>query len=150
MLLISLLMSWRHSTNTFSKVAVMANSVSTNMQSAIDIYPGCEPVICPIVITNKDQNRVCEVAQEFVIEVKRYTAENIPLVIGLYSDQLCTEIIGIDETGVYSSEKFKFKANVEETKTYYLKIEWPEEENNENLSLEIETLSINVIASQID
>ncbi len=138
------------SSDTFTKVAVMANTVSTTMQTPISGYPGCDPIICPIVITNAEEDTVCEVSQEFVIELMRYTDVNIPLQFDLYKDELCTEVINKDENGMYVDEEFKFKAEEKETKTYYLKIEWPEDKNEEYLAYEIEAISINVIASQID
>lgn len=138
------------SSDSFTKVAVMANTVFTTLQTPISGYPGCDPIICPIVITNAIEDNVCEVAQEFVIEIIRYTDINIPLQFDLYKDELCTEVITKDENSMYADEEFKFKAGEKDTKTYYLKIEWPEDKNEEYLAHEIEAVSINVISSQID
>lgn len=138
------------STDSIAKVAVMANSVSVDMQLPMSAYPGSDPIICPIIITNKEQENVCEVSQKFTIGIERKVAENIPLVWGLYKDEFCTEIIEKDENGNYISDDFTFNAGIEETKTYYLKINWSEDKKDEYLAFEIEYFSINVVSTQID
>ena len=93
---------------------------------------------------------ICEVSQKFTIVIEREQNINIPLNFTLYKDENCTEIISTDENGNYSSEDFKLTAGIDETKTYYLKVRWPEKENNTELSWEIGYLKINVLVEQID
>lgn len=94
---------------------------------------------------------VCEVAQKFTIGIERETDENMPLVFNVYKDASCVESVEQDENGNYTSDDFKLNAGGEgETKTCYLKISWPADENNIELSYEMGYLKINVIVTQID
>lgn len=133
-----------------TRVAIMATDVSVDAQVPVGAYPGSDPVVCPITITNKDGNNVCEVAQSFTIEVERSTTENLPLTFELYRDEYCTEILQADENGIYSADDFRFTAKDEQEMTFYLKINWPEDKNDEAYALEIEHFAINVVATQID
>lgn len=137
-------------TDSIAKVAVMTNKVSVDMDLPMKAYPGSEPIICPIIITNKEGDQICDVSQKFTIMVGRAEVQNLPLVFELYKDQYCTEIIEKDDDGNYISEEFVFKAGVEETKTYYLKVYWPDDKKDEYLAFEIEHFSINVVGTQID
>lgn len=136
--------------DNITKIAVMANTVSADLEMPISGYPGMNSIICPIVLTNKEQEKVCEVSQNYTIEIERQEIANIPLTFELYKDKYCTEIINCDENGIYAEEDFSFAAGIEETKTYYLRINWPKEQNDEYLAFEIEYFSINVIATQVD
>ena len=136
--------------NNVTKVALMANSVSMDINLPISGYPGMEFVICPIVITNKIEDKICEVSQKYTIEIETQENLNIPLTFELYKDQYCTEIMGCDENGIYSEDEFFFNAGVEDEQIYYLKIDWPEDANSEYLAFEIEYFSVNVVATQVD
>ena len=133
-----------------TRVAIMATDVLVDAQVPIGAYPGSDPIVCPIVITNKDGDRVCEVAQSFSLEIKRSAIENLPLTYALYKDEYCTEILEPDENGIYSEENFKFTADRQQELTVYLKINWPEDKNNESYALEIEHFAIKVLANQMD
>lgn len=133
-----------------ARVAVMANAVTTDVELPISGHPGMNSIICPIVFTNKEQDKVCEVSQVYTLEIKRQEYSNLPLMYELYKDKYCTEIMSPDENGIYASEEFYFSAGQEETKTYYLKIDWPKEINDEYLAFEIDYFSINVVATQVD
>jgi len=136
--------------DTDTRVALMADSISVDLNLADGIYPGFE-AICPIVITNKDERgNIWEVSQQFTIEIEREKDKNLPLSMILYEDKNCTEIIEPDEKGIYISSDFRLNAGVEETKTYYLKINWPSEENDIELSYEIGYLKVNVAVTQVD
>lgn len=134
--------------SNIAKIAVMANSISTDINIPMSSYPGGEPVICPIVITNKKDDKVCDVAQEFTFQIKN--GNNIALNFGLYKDEYCTEIMEHDENGFYHSDEFKFSAGIEENKTYYLKVTWPENEKDASLAFEIEYFTVNIVSTQID
>ena len=136
--------------NNVTKVALMANSVSMDINLPISGHPGMDFIICPIVITNKEEDKVCEVSQKYTIEIETQEYLNIPLTFELYKDKYCTEIMGCDENGIYYYDDFFFKAGVEDQKTYYLKIDWPENANSEYLAFEIEYFSVNVVATQVD
>ena len=51
---------------------------------------------------------------------------------------------------IFSADDFSFKAGVEETRNYYLKVRWPENEKNEALAFEIGYFSVKIVATQID
>ena len=132
-----------------AKVATMASDISFDLSIPKEAYPGFETVY-PIVITNKDGDRICDVSQKYTIEITREDIENIPLEFNLYEDEYCTKLISKDENGIYSLDSFVFNANEEQTKTLYLKIVWPEDENAEYLAFEIGYFSVKIKAEQID
>lgn len=136
--------------DNIAKVAVMANTTTVDIEVPISGHPGMDSIICPIVLTNKEEDVICEVSQLYTLEIKGQESTNIPLTFELYKDKYCTEILAADENGIYALDEFYFLAGQEETRTYYLKIDWPKEENDEKLAFEIEYFSINVVATQID
>ncbi len=139
------------STEKVAKIAVMANSSSVNIDLSDGVYPGFERVHT-IAVSNVEENKVCEVKQKFVIDIEKDEFENIPLKYEIYTDQACTAACKIepDEEGYYVSDDFIFNAGVEEEKKIYLKIKWPEEQNDEKYAFEIGYCTINVTATQID
>lgn len=146
------LAGYKSSTNLMAAttVALMANNTTIEIENNLDGYPGCEPIICPITLTNVKDNKVCRVGQKYSISIDRTEIKNIPLEFSLYKDEYCTEILAPDENQNYSAESFVFKAGVETSITYYLKIEWPEDKNNSDLAFEVEYFKINVDVEQID
>ena len=137
-------------TDATTRVALMADSVSVDLNLEEGMQPGYE-AIYPIVITNKDEEgNICEVSQQFTIEIEREKDKNLPLTLTLYKDENCTEIVEPDENGIYTSNEFKLNAGDEEAKTYYLKINWPSEENNVELSYEMGYIKVNVTITQLD
>lgn len=132
-----------------AKVATMATNVSVDMSIPKDAYPGYE-IVYPIVLTNKEGDRICEVSQKYTINISQEDIINIPLEFNLYEDEYCTKKIEKDENGNYSSDEFIFGTESEETKTFYLKIVWPEKYNEEYYAFEIGYFSINIKAEQID
>ena len=137
------------STDNKAKLAAMANSMSVDIALTQEVYPGFAMVF-PIEITNKDEEKVCDVAQEFILRIDRAEMENLPLVFSLYNDEFCTNEIEALEKDVFEAENFEFAAGVEETKTYFLKVYWPENEKNEALAFEIGYFSVEIIATQVD
>ena len=132
-----------------AKVAAMATNVSVDMSIPKDAYPGFETVY-PIVLTNKEGDRVCDVAQKYSIKISREDIINIPLEFALYKDEYCTVPLSKDENDAYTDTDFYFDAGIEQTKNVYLKIVWPEEYNAEYYAFEIGYFSINIIGEQID
>lgn len=137
------------STDNIAKIAVMANSVSFDLDISKDAYPGYEAVY-PIVLVNSEDGKICEVSQKYSMQIQREEIENIPLEFDLYKDEYCTEIIDKDENGYYTSDDFILNGTQEETDTYYLKITWPKEYNDEYYAFEIGYFSIDIVSTQID
>lgn len=136
-------------TRNTTKIAAMANDVNISIEDTIDGYPGSEAYVYPISITNSLDGKICEISQKFNLKITGLEEANIPLEIGLYKDSSCNNKI-TDNNGVYESEEFKFNAGVEETKNFYLKINWPSNKNSDFYSLEIDYLKINITLTQID
>ena len=136
------------STDSIARVAVMANSATLDIDLSEGIFPGYE-TIHPIVITNVDNGKVCEVTQEFIVKIES-KSEDLPVDVGLYKDVACTEPLEQDENGNYKSDSFKFEADVEQSTSIYLKITWPEEEKDADLAFEIGYFVLNIVATQID
>ena len=137
------------STDSTAKIAIMANSVSIDLGIPKDAYPGYE-TIYPIILSNEDEGKICEVTQKYIIKIKRDSFENIPIEFELYKDEYCTESVEKDENGYYIAEEFILDANQRQTNTHYLKIYWPEEYNDANLAFEIGYFTIDVISTQLD
>lgn len=139
------------SSENIARVAVMANSSSVNIDLSEGVYPGFES-IHTIELSNVEDDKVCDVSQKFIIDIEKDEFENIPLNYEIYKDEACTDANKIepDENGNYSSDDFIFNGGVEETKEYFLKINWPKEKNDEAYAFEIGYCTINIAATQID
>lgn len=131
-------------------VALFANDVTTTITAAQNIYPGSDPVIVPITVTNKENNKVCEVSQSYVIDVMTNENPNIPLEYTICKDSACTTPVAQNGEGYYTDNTFKFNANVEGSKTYYLKVYWPEEYNDSSYAFEIDYVNLKFIITQVD
>ena len=131
-------------------VALMANDTYVEFSDEIKGYPGSNPKIYVINITNKENNKVCEVSQKFNIKIEREEINNLPIEISLYKDINCTQILEADANGYYEQENFKFQAGEEATKTVYLKINWPEARKNPAYAFEIDYFALHIKSTQID
>lgn len=133
-----------------TKIAIMANDITVDIDTKIEGYPGCKPIICAIELTNADDTKVCEVSQKFTVSILNNSTSNIPIKYSLYRDINCTENLIPNEEGIYENEDFKFEANKKESKKYYLKIIWPEEENNPFYAFEMDYLNLKINIEQLD
>lgn len=131
-------------------IAIMGSDVSLNIVTPQDIYPGSAPAVIPIILTNKENNKVCDVSQEFSLSLERSELENIPFEYALYEDSNCTKVLETNQAGEYVNSDFSFKAGIEDSITYYLKLTWPEEYNQENYAFEIDYIKVKVKTSQLD
>ena len=124
--------------NDSARVAVMATDIRLTIKDNIPMHPG-ETTVIPITIANYKGNRVCEVAQSYVLKVTQLE-DNIPFDIKVY-----------DVTGENAViPEGTFDANVEQEVTYNIKITWPEEFNSAFYAFEIDAIEINIKAEQID
>lgn len=135
---------------TSANVALMAHDVDVDFSDEIKGYPGCDPKIFAINLTNKENNKICEVKQKFKMKIEREETANLPIEIALYKDAGCTQIIETDENGYYNQDDFIFDAGVEQTKTIYLKIIWPEARKNPAYAFEIDYFALHIVSSQVD
>lgn len=131
-----------------ARVALFGNNASVEVPN-IKGKPG-DTTIIPIKITNALDGKTCEVAESFTIYINRIYGSNLPLNINLYKDKACTTLIYLDENNNYFDDDFKFSPTKKETKTYYLKIEWPESSNDVANAFEIDYLSLYFRVTQID
>lgn len=142
----------RYVTKTYgyseARVALFGNNASVEITN-IKGKPG-DVTIIPIKITNALDGKTCEVAEKFTMYVNRTYGSNLPLNINLYKDKECTKIIYRDENNNYFDDDFKFSPTKSETKTYYLKIEWPENSNDAANAFEIDYLSLYFRVTQVD
>ena len=133
--------------NTIARVALFGHNTKVEMKN-IKGKPGDVKII-PIEITNTKNDKVCEVSQEFTIYINRKYGKNLPLNINLYKDKDCTELIHISDK-VYTNEDFKFEAGKNQTKKYYLKIEWPSNSSSVDNAFEIDYFTIDFRVVQVD
>ena len=131
-------------------VALFANEVTTTHSLNQKLYPGSDALIIPIMVTNKENGKICEVSENFVIEIKNNENENIPLEFGLYKDSNCTNPILKNANGYYTDNEFKFIKGIEDNKMYYLKVNWPSNYNDSAYAFEVDYLIIKFIITQID
>lgn len=133
-----------------TKVAVMANDVQFVIEDMIQGYPGCPDIVYPIILTNKQENNICEISQTFTIDIQKQETENLPLQIGLYEDEACTKKLEENADGLYTAEDFRFQAATEETKTYYVKINWPIDKNSAYYAFEMDYFKMHIQITQVD
>ena len=98
---------------------------------SLDLSPGSSTVVVPFTITG-------QAGMYFSMTIKIGEIENLPISYKIYKDELCTEEI---------EEKTFYEVNTE-LKSFYLKIEWPESENDEYYATEIEYIPIEVVFMQ--
>lgn len=134
--------------NEVATIAVMANDITSDTQIVFDGQPGSE-IIYPIKITNEQNGKVCEVSQNFTIQINLSGYNNLPLKYELYEDEEATKLLEPNANGVYENNNFSFEANKKSSKTLYIKISWPSTENDEQLSTEIDYFTLNVKINQI-
>lgn len=132
------------------KVALFANDVTTTVAATQNIYPGSDPVIIPITVTNKEESKVCQVSETFVIDLKVNENPNIPLEYSLCKNATCTSTVAKNSDGYYTDSTFNFQANREESKTYYLKVYWPEIYNDSSYAFEVDYVKLKFIITQKD
>ena len=131
-------------------MALMANDIYADFGEGIKGYPGCEPQIYEIEITNKEEEKICEVAQKYLVKIERDESVNIPLEISLYKDANCSEILAPNANNFYDETDFRFNAGEEGSKKLYLKLNWPKVYKNSSYAFEIDYVRIHIIAEQID
>lgn len=131
-----------------TSVALFQNSTSVSIKD-IKGKPGTVTVI-PIHISNYNGNKTSEVDSKFTINIGRDYGENLPLIVGIYKDRACNEIVYQDEIGNFFDDTFTFKAKKKETKNVYLRVEWPADKNKYENVFEIDYLTLNFRVSQID
>ena len=132
------------------QVAIMANDAYIEFDDEIKGYPGCEPKIYEINVTNKENEKICEVKQKYKFKIEREESKNLPIEISLYKDCGCKHILNSNEDGYYEDETFVLEEGVEQTNKVYLKIIWPELKKNASYAFEIDYFALHIISSQID
>ncbi len=133
-----------------SKIAIMANDVYVDIENTLQGYPGCNPYVYEIIITNKENEKICEVAQKYVIKIEKEESQNLPLEVELYKDVACTQRITKNGAGYYNDVDFVFDANIEQTNKVYLKVNWPSDNKNPANAFEIDYFRILVNSDQIN
>ena len=132
------------------RVALMGNDLFINVITPMDLYPGSEPSIIPLIISNKENNRICEVAQTFFLKLIKNQTANIPLEITLCKDEECNEILTENAQGIYEDDEFELNAGIEDKVVLYIKAEWPKEHNHENYAFEIDYIKVQIDSTQVD
>ena len=124
-----------------ARVAVMAMDTSYVIENPISIAPGEDKTI-EITLTNKKNNRICEVAQNYSMTVENIT-NNMELSFKYF---LVSGAGNINEDSVSGT----FKAGVEETVTYKIKIAWTGNPRPASSAFEVDGLKIVIKAEQVD
>ena len=131
-----------------ARVALFGSSTRVEVNK-IKGKPGDVRII-PIEVINVKDGKVCEVSENFTIYINRRYGKNLPLNINLFKDKECKQLIYMNDDKVYADNDFKFLAGKSQTKTYYLKIEWPAELSSKDYAFEIDYISIDFRVIQID
>ena len=119
------------------ELVIMASDQIVTAEVPLKICPS-ETVDIPFNLTNEDKKgNVSEVSQSYTIDVTNIE-NNIPLTWKLYSN---------NQEVSYSDS---FNANEKETKEYCLKVTWPSQYNDSDLSSEIDILEIRIVTEQLD
>lgn len=131
------------------KIALFANDLVATVPSTQNIYPGSDPILIPIEVTNKKDGKICDVTENYKIEIKNNDHPNIPLNYQFCKDEHCNTLVS-QSNGIYEDDSFKFQAGVEEKNTLYLKVSWPEEYNDSSYAFEIDYIQLKFILTQED
>ncbi|MCD8364565.1 MAG: hypothetical protein LUC83_01890 [Clostridiales bacterium] len=135
------------SSQSSATVAVMGSDISIDLVDN-PLYPGMEPEVIPVTLTNKDGDAVCEVSQSYSFSVTRLT-ENLPLTVQVYTDPNCTQGNEVP----LNSDTGTFIASREKEATYYIKVTWDDAvaaNKASTYATEIDYLRVNVTVTQID
>ena len=133
-----------------ARVALIASNAYVEFDDDIKGYPGCEPKIYELTITNKEENKICEVTQKYSIKIENSEFENLPLEVSIYKDAECTDEIIPDTNGYYKQDDFIFYSGVEGSKKVYLKVEWPVTSKNPAYAFEVDYFRVRIIGEQLD
>ena len=133
-----------------ARVALMASDTYVDLENDIMLYPGCEPKVYEVVITNKQDDKICEVTQKYQLKIERGETANLPIDITLYKDANCTQQLTPNGNGYYTSDEYVFQAGVEQSKTFYAKVSWQNSSKNPSYAFEIDYFRIHIISEQID
>ena len=131
-------------------VALMAQDAYVEFENEIYGHPGDAPKVYAIRLSNKENEKICEVTQKYKMKIEREETQNLPIEIALYKDASCTQILSTDVNGYYEEEDYIFDAGVEQSKTVYLKIIWPEARKNASYAFEIDYFNLHIISTQVD
>lgn len=131
-----------------ARVAIMAANATVPVTAPISGAPGERSDPIAVTVTNKENNKVCEVTQRYTIEAEIWKPQdqttNIPeLVCEFYSDQNCQNKLTAAPTGIMN-------AGEPTSVTYYVAVRWPGPTAAADLAFEIDALQITVIAEQVD
>lgn len=129
------------SENETAEVAVMAMDTSYVIAEDLSIAPG-ETVEFTVTLTNKKDNRICEVKQNYSMSVENLT-NNMALAFDYFRMDGTTETKLDSVTGTFS-------ANIEESTTYKIKITWTGAPQPASSAFEVDGLRIVIKTEQID
>ena len=124
-----------------ARVAVMAMDTSYVIAEELPIAPG-ETVDFTVTLTNKEDNRICEVTQNYSMYVENLT-NNMSLAFEYFL------VEGASETK-QDSVAGTFYAGVEESVTYKIKITWTGAPRPASSAFEVDGLKIVVKTEQVD
>ena len=120
-------------------VALFASDYAFDVPATEGYYPGMDPKVVEITITNFEGDKICEVSQAFSITAERLVGR-LPLELQI------TKL-----TGPQNNE-FRLESGVatKQTATFNLTISWPEQYNDHSYADEIDVVRVTIDATQID
>lgn len=124
-----------------ARVAVMAMDTSYVIAEELPIAPG-ETVEFTVTLTNKEEDRICEVTQNYFM-----TVENLTNNMALSYDYFLMD--GANEK-VQDFVSGTFHAGVEESATYKIKITWTGAPQPASSAFEVDGLKIVIKTEQVD
>ena len=124
-----------------ARVAVMAMDTSCVIDRELAIAPG-ETVDFTIQLTNKQNDQICEVAQNYSM-----TVENLTNNMGLDCAYFLIDGAGETKKDTVSGT---FHAGIEEVVTYKVKITWPQVPQPASSAFEVDGLKVVIKTEQVD
>lgn len=124
-----------------ARVAVMAMDTSYVIAEELPIAPG-ETVEFTVTLTNKEEDRICEVTQNYFM-----TVENLTNNMALSYDYF---LMDGANAKVQDSVSGTFHAGVEESATYKIKITWTGTPQPASSAFEVDGLKIVIKTEQVD
>ncbi len=103
---------------------------------------------CVFTVTNRDTNGICEVTQDYTINVE--TAGNLPLTYRLSrNDNPAIGYAATTNPALYSHEEMTLPCGDETSHTYTLTIEWPADEKAEAYANGVASVKLRIRSEQV-
>ena len=130
-----------------ARVAIMAMDTIVTINCPLSAAPGGTTEEFTVIVTNKENSRVCEVAQQYTLYIENLSGNmNLTYEFVDATTTTYTDADGMTHIAVTGS----FEPGVEGSVTYTVRVTWNAEPQSEHMAFEVDALQVVVLASQVD